>query len=342
MKKILIVTRDPLVHFRQMKDERGITDDGQYQFVINDLDCEPDFVVIKEKGLRQPKRFHVPRSHTILLTGEPYSVLDYPKAFCSQFGTVLACQREVKAGPQTNVIYTQAILTWFVGATFEPDGTNRFPMNYEAIRRSQPKKDKLISVISSTKAFTQGHVDRLRFITKLQQRYGDKVDVFGRGFKPFSDKWDVLAPYKYHIVIENSSSDYYWTEKIADCYLAGTYPIYHGCTNIGNFFPEKALTPIDIRHFNAAADTIDRVISENLYEKRKAELEKSKELVLDKYNMFNFIAQTCKDIESKEAGISVPSPDAGTLINPASKYFSWHNLYLYTIGRNYYKLISKL
>ena len=45
MKTILIITRDPLVHFRQMRNTGGITDDGEFRFVINDTSCRPDFVV---------------------------------------------------------------------------------------------------------------------------------------------------------------------------------------------------------------------------------------------------------------------------------------------------------
>ena len=328
MKTILIITRDPLVHFRQMRNTGGITDDGEFRFVINDTSCRPDFVVIKEKGLRVPTMFDVPRSHTILLTGEPYSILCYPRKFCAQFGTVLACQPQIKPIPGTNVIHTQAILTWFVGATFEQDGTNRFPMNYEDIRRA-----KLISVISSNKAFSRGHVDRLRFMEKLKERYGDKIDIYGRGNRGFADKWEVLAPYKYHIVIENSTGDYYWTEKLADCYLAGTFPIYHGCTNISDFFPDRAFVPVDIRNFDRTAEIIDATLAADLYTERQQELAVSKQLVLVKYNMFNFIAEICRGIgDTKEAG--------PTLINPASKYFSWHNWYLYTIGRNYYKMCN--
>lgn len=333
MKTILIITRDPLVHFRQMRNTGGITDDGEFRFVINDTSCRPDFVVIKEKGLRVPTMFDVPRSHTILLTGEPYSILCYPRKFCAQFGTVLACQPQIKPIPGTNVIHTQAILTWFVGATFEQDGTNRFPMNYEDIRRANPEKTKLISVISSNKAFSRGHVDRLRFMEKLKERYGDKIDIYGRGNRGFADKWEVLAPYKYHIVIENSTGDYYWTEKLADCYLAGTFPIYHGCTNISDFFPDRAFVPVDIRNFDRTAEIIDATIAADLYTERQQELAVSKQLVLDKYNMFNFIAKICRGIgDTKEA--------RPTLINPASKYFSWHNWYLYTIGRNYYKMCN--
>ncbi len=337
MKHILIVSRDPWLDFRQMENISGITNDGHYRFFINDFDCQPDFVVIKEKALREPHLFDVPKQRTILLTGEPYSVLAYPKGFCSQFGTVCACQKEVKASKGTTILRTPAMLSWFVGAYMDNKGGRSFTMDYNTIKQTTPKKEKTISVISSTKAFSKGHVDRLRFIEKLKNHYGDRVDIFGHGFCDFADKWDVLAPYKYHIVIENSVSDYYWTEKISDCYLSNTYPLYHGCTNIHDYFPDNAFTRININDFENTVNIIDQTIAADIYSQRQQELAQSKALVLDNYNIFNMIADVCRHIEDNES-----DTEGHTIIRPASKFFSWHNMFLYTIGRNYYKLTNKL
>ena len=40
----------------------------------------------------------------------------------------------------------------------------------------------------------------------------------------------------FHICIENSSQDYYFSEKLIDCLLTKTIPVYLGCTNIQNYF----------------------------------------------------------------------------------------------------------
>ncbi|MDB2522374.1 glycosyltransferase family 10 [Planktomarina temperata] len=50
------------------------------------------------------------------------------------------------------------------------------------------------------------------------------------------DKLESLRDYRFHIAIENSSYDGYFTEKITDCFLAGTYPIYYGCKNLDQYF----------------------------------------------------------------------------------------------------------
>lgn len=331
MKTILIITRDPVINFRQMPNPDGITSDGKYRFVINDYNAEADFVVVSGKGLRQPHTFHVSPKNTILLTGEPRGILAYAKGYCRQFGVVCSCQPEIQG---ENVIYTPAILPWYVGVDFNSDGTVKFTKNYNDIANANPKKTKLISVISSNKAFSRGHVDRLWFIRKLQERYGDKIDIYGRGHHGFADKWDVLAPYKYHIVIENSTSDYYFTEKLFDCYLAGTYPIYYGCRNIADYYPSDAMTKIDIRDFDTAAATIDRILACHEFEDKQEQLRECKELSLKKYNLFNEIAKVCDGIKSDGMREDV------TLI-PASHYFSLHNLMLYTVGRNYYKYIAR-
>lgn len=327
MKRVLIVTRDPVISFRQMPGGVDHTPDGEYQFLINETDAEVDFVVVVGKGLRVPTEFRVAPQNTILMTGEPHSILEYPKGYCSQFGLVCACQPEIKGA---NVVYTTPLLPWYVGVDFSQNSDNRFTMNYEDVERATPEKTKLISVISSDKAFSQGHVDRLRFIRMLKRQYGDSVDIFGRGYREFKDKWNVLAPYKYHIVIENSTTDYYFTEKLFDCYLAGAYPIYHGCRNIADYYPQEAMTCIDIRNVEESFRTIDRVVRSQEYEKKQAILTQCKQLSMTKYNLFQQIADACNRLDAKACKQPVT-------LQPAAHFFSLHNLWLYTVGRNYYK-----
>ena len=49
----------------------------------------------------------------------------------------------------------------------------------------------------------------------------------------------------FSIVIENSKEDYYFTEKLTDCLLSGTIPIYWGCPSIGDFFNIKGMIIFD-------------------------------------------------------------------------------------------------
>lgn len=332
MYKILLLTcGDGASDLRQTPLGRGVFECGEYQFFINEPIESPDFLVIRGKALKETKSFHVAKTNTVLLTSEPYSVLSYPMPYCKQFGVVCSCQEELKL---PNVIYTPAMLPWFVGIEFGTKKENKINLNFENIENSTPQKTKLISVITSNKAFTQGHLDRLNFVEKLQIHYGDKIDVFGRGHKDFADKWDVLSPYKYHIAIENSSSKHYWTEKISDCFLTNTYPLYYGCTNIEDYFAKEGLTTLNIHNFDQAIKTIDKVLVENTFEKRQHELAQCKKLTLNDYNMFNYIVGVCKRLNGQ-------SPKEFVTLQPSNKYFDPHNIYLYTIGRNYYKFKRK-
>jgi len=50
------------------------------------------------------------------------------------------------------------------------------------------------------------------------------------------NKFILFEEYQFSIVIENSQQINYFTEKIMDCILTKTIPIYWGCPNISEFF----------------------------------------------------------------------------------------------------------
>lgn len=333
MYKILLLTSNNNQNdLRQTPEGKGVVLNGKYQFYLNEPIKDPDFLVVRNKAFKEAVSYRVAPANTILLTSEPYDILAYPKGYCKQFGLVCSCQENLKL---PNVIYTPAILPWYVGVEFTSLKVTNTRLSYEDILKSKPEKEKLISVITSNKAFTKGHLDRLRFVEKLQNYYGDRIDVFGRGHRGFSDKWDVLSPYKYHIAIENTSSRYYWTEKLSDCYLTSTYPIYYGCTNVGDYFPEGAFTGIDIRNFEQTVGCIDRVLAEDRFAKSQEALVQSKHLVLSDYNMFNFIANLCEQLDAHASKETVT-------LKAAHDFFDFHNLYLHTLGRTFFKLKSKM
>jgi alpha(1,3/1,4) fucosyltransferase len=65
-----------------------------------------------------------------------------------------------------------------------------------------------------------------------------------------SDKFEVLSRYKFSICYENAYNiDGYITEKIFDCFLAGTVPIYLGAGNITAHVPASCF--IDKRDFRS-------------------------------------------------------------------------------------------
>lgn len=67
-------------------------------------------------------------------------------------------------------------------------------------------------------------------------RGNPNVTCFGRDTQPLERKADGLRRYAFSVAMENCRADYYFTEKLIDCLLAGTIPIYWGCPSIARFF----------------------------------------------------------------------------------------------------------
>ena len=126
-------------------------------------------------------------------------------------------------------------------------------------------KSKLVSAIVSSKAFLPGHVKRLEFIKAIQT----KIDLFGRGMgKEIPSKLDALREYMFSVSIENvSCDDNYFSEKIIDCFITGTIPIYHGCTNIGEFFDMRGILYFENQ------EQLDEIINSLTPEKYQSMLE---------------------------------------------------------------------
>ena len=158
---------------RQSKLSNNFSSDGRYKFFIDEDIDEADFLVIHGKGVREPLSCKVAPENTLLLTTEPHTIFEYPKKYTKQFGLVHSSQVQTK---HKNVIYGPALIPWFVGYKQEDNGELSYSLDYDGLMNSpSPKKTKLISVITSNKVTTQGHLDRIRFVQKLKQHYGDKI-----------------------------------------------------------------------------------------------------------------------------------------------------------------------
>lgn len=87
------------------------------------------------------------------------------------------------------------------------------------------------------------------------------------------------------------------TEKLADCFLAGCYPIYFGCTNINEYFSDDSMDTIDINNFEVAIHQLKTALLSSKYEDSVNSIIESRNLVLNKYNMFCIISNIVESIE---------------------------------------------
>ncbi|MCX6651892.1 MAG: glycosyltransferase family 10 [Methanomassiliicoccales archaeon] len=281
---------------RQTPGSRGAW--GQCQFFDDPNRKECDYWVVYE-GLLKEETATCPQSNTIFITGEPETFKSYDQDFVSQFATVVTPQSGMR---HDNVIHSQTGLPWWVGMKLikTPDGRHKFKegytLDYDKLKSMEPPpKHKLVSILTSEKAVIPGHVRRLEFVRWLEKELGSEIDVFIYSINGPEDKWDAIAPYKYHIAIENTSCPDYFTEKLSDTYLASSFPIYYGCTNLANYFPERSFAKIDIRDREGSVKLIRQLIAEDRYDQSQEALRTAKDLVLDKHNLFPLIA----DIISK-------------------------------------------
>lgn len=102
-------------------------------------------------------------------------------------------------------------------------------------------KNKLVSMIASNKTMCQEHLYRQEMIKK----YSKKCDHFGRGFKELENVLDGLKEYCFSFVFENATYSNMFTEKITNCFMSGTIPIYYGMKNIGEFFNINGIIIMD-------------------------------------------------------------------------------------------------
>ncbi|HEX3036792.1 MAG TPA: glycosyltransferase family 10, partial [Thermodesulfobacteriota bacterium] len=123
-------------------------------------------------------------------------------------------------------IHRQPALPWLVNKDYD-----------YLIDCGVPTKERCLSWITSNLRWLPVHRARMHFLESISEQI--EFDLFGKGFVYIEDKWDGLAPYQYSFAIENYRNPYYWSEKIADCLLAWTMPIYYGCTRIIEYFPSE-------------------------------------------------------------------------------------------------------
>ena len=121
--------------------------------------------------------------------------------------------------------------------------------------------------------------------------YGDRSNIedarLGKEF--------IFGDSQFGVVIENTSHRGYFTEKILDCFLLKTIPIYWGCSNIGDYFDIDGIIT-----FDNVDDLIYKTnqLNESYYENRKEIIEKNWKLALDyvdyEQNTVNTITQILK------------------------------------------------
>lgn len=282
-----------------------------YEFIFTDQDIECDWwVVMHGSSIKHSETARTDPDHIIFLSMEP-TCFGFPLDFVNQFSLT------VSPKPYANINNLSFnVSTWWVGKEVSlADDAHQFSaknlMNFRDLADNQfTNKEKFMSVICSRKNFLKGHRARLGFIDKLKRSDLAKyIDFFGGDDLPLVDKIEALASYKYHLVIENNSEKNYWSEKLADTFLANSIPVYYGCTNVDDFFPVGSIVNIDIMDEFKSFEKIKELLADSrYYELHKDLIQQSKRKILDDYNFFAILSKICDSKAVAKCSNTVYSP----------------------------------
>jgi Glycosyltransferase family 10 (fucosyltransferase) C-term len=255
---------------RQTPGGRGEWDG--IRFTLDPI-SECDYLVVLSYP-REPFDVRVPPSNVWLVAQEPPVSYHRPLHRPGKvFSRVFTSDPALGSG---RYVQSQPALPWHVDRTLD-----------QLRSADQPEKTQDLSWITSSLAKLPGHRSRMDFLERLQSKV--EFDLYGRGFKPIEDKWDALAPYRYSIAVENHSNPWYWTEKLSDCFLSWTVPIYFGCTRIDDYFPAEAMVRFDPSD-HEAVEKIEAVIANDDWEGRLDALAEARRRTLDRFQIFPFLA----------------------------------------------------
>lgn len=127
------------------------------------------------------------------------------------------------------------------------------------------------------------------------------IDIYGKSWEKnkcnnderikgeIKNKKDALKDYKFSIAIENCVEENYITEKLFDCILTDTTPIYYGCPNVDKHFK-------NIYHLDLNDDPIEQ-IRDIITTRETLDQQDSKKLLESKYNLYTAIVKYFKAID---------------------------------------------
>jgi hypothetical protein len=276
---------------RQTPGSRGMW--SELRFTLEPVvDC--DYLIVLNR-IPEDEVVRCPPGHIWAIVQEPpIPEFRWLRKGFDQFARVFTPDMSLQ---DVKVIHSHGALPWHVDR------------DYDYLKQClPPEKPKMLSWVTSSAARFKGHKERLAFVHRLCR--GVDFDLWGRGFTPISDKWDGLAPYRYSVAVENYRGPYYWSEKLADCYLSWCMPIYCGCTNITDYFPKESFVNIDIEDRDAVK-IVQETIKSDLWLRRRDAIAHARELVLERYQFFPFVTEQIRTFE--QTSPSHPTPESITL-----------------------------
>jgi len=148
----------------------------------------------------------------------------------------------------------------------------------------QPRQRRIVMINGNHKPGSfDGELYSTRIEAMVELAKTGVVDLYGRGWErwwsrssmwlPYwrnrktlmsiykgacTSKYEVMSNYTFALCFENMAMQGYVTEKIFDCFYAGTIPLYLGASDIPELIPKEAF--IDCRQFSSWAKMADEML----------------------------------------------------------------------------------
>jgi hypothetical protein len=336
MLQVNILTRYRYHLFDQHIDRQRF--DGRIAFHENSAEDVPWDCVVVFDGFAEPVTLRVQDGGLLFVAGEPPDAMTYTGQFLDQFDRSF-CAHPAAVRRRNNQI-DQYFNNWHFG---HDPSEKEFRYRFEQVRDlAPPVKDRDLSVIMSSLAYMPNHLKRRHFLQVLQQRFGAGVDVYGRGHRFIPYKDDAILPYRFHLCIENCVVPGLWTEKIADAFLGFSVPVYAGCPNITDYFPEQALVRLDLDDPEGSLDAIERLLSapQAEYVRRLPYVLQARDSLLGRYNLIHMLAEF---VEAR-AGQSHRAVRRTLRPNEQTRFYGIENAWLRSrrlVYRKYFELTHR-
>lgn len=245
----------------------------------------------------------LPKSRTVFIAGEVEEMYPFKREFLNQFGIVSTTYKTIL---DADVISRQEnfCLMWLAGVNYDEFPNFKTFNGHDFFSKLRPVKKygEIVTVITTIKNHTKLHREREKFLKILKARLGEKVKIFGFNYERLGDKSEALIPYKYHISLENSDSEYAWTEKISDPLLCWAFPFYAGVPSTTIDLPEDAYCAIDITNPEQAVQHIIDQMDSNAWEKAIPPMTIARKKILNHYNTMSLFVRLAKQAMNSEPG----------------------------------------
>ena len=255
---------------------------------INNQISKADFWLVLEDLKYESEICEVPKNNIFHLNNETSHRVDYYfenhiVKFLNQFSKAFG----PFATRHKNYVSAPSFSQWMIHANHGDEIFEDSNLNFDYFSKlNNLEKSIDLSVICSNKSHTENHTLRLEFVKILKDHFGEKLHWYGNGINTIEKKSDIIFKSKYHIAIENGSRNNLVSEKLYDSFLGLSFPIYYGAPNISELFDKDSLISININDVNNSIKLIESVLKSNLYQKNFNKLLKSKDQVLNDFNIY--------------------------------------------------------